>query len=149
MKRRKRGFTLIEMIVAGFILSFAIVAAIGAFTTITRANSKAEVLQTSALLAQQRFSELEQQADSLSGGDQQGDFGEDYPAYRWQQSVESTDFTGLFKVTLVITWGSGGAPEEHVYTTFIRNDQNTTDLQIQQQQQNSQQTGTGSSTGGQ
>lgn len=149
MKRRKRGFTLIEMIVAGFILSFVVVAAIGAFTTITRANSKAEVLQTCALLAQQRFSELEQDSATLSGGDQQADFGDNYAGYHYQQSVESTDFNNLFKVTLTISWGTGPNPEQHVYTSFIRNDQNTTDAQILQQQQNSQQSSTGGGTSGQ
>ena len=146
MRAQARGFTLVEMIVAGFILSVAVVAAVTAFSTVTRVNGKAEIMQTSALLARQHFAELEQQADSLSGGDQQGDFGAAYLGYKWQRTVEATDYPNLFKVTLMITWGTAGRPQEYSYTTFMRTDQNMTDQQIRDQQQ--QQTGTQGATGG-
>jgi len=148
MIRRARGFTLVEMIVAGFILAVALTAATTAFSTVTRVNSKAEVMQTSALLAHQRFSELEQQVDTLSGGDQQGDFGASYAGYKWQQTVEATDYPNLFKVTLTISWGSGNHAQEYAYTTFMRTDENTTDQQIRDQQSSQQGTATGA-TGGQ
>lgn len=147
-RRAKAGFTLVEMIVAVFILSVAVVAAIEAFTTVTRVNSKGQAFQTSALLAQQRFSEIEQEAASLSGGDQQGDFVDPYSDFRWQQNVEATDYPQLFKVTLTISWGSGPQPEQRVFTTYIRTDQNTTDQQIRDQQQSSSQGGGGGGTGG-
>jgi type II secretory pathway pseudopilin PulG len=143
MRRAARGFTLVEMIVAGFILAVAIVASVTAFATITRVNGKAEVMQTSALLARQHFADLEQQADSLAGGDQQGDFGKDYAGYSWQRTVEATDYPSLFKVTLTISWGGSGHPQQYDYTTFMRTDQNITDQQIRDQQQ-----GTTSTTGG-
>jgi hypothetical protein len=138
------------MIVATFILSVAIVAAMTALSTVTRVNGKAEVMQVTGLLARQHFSELEQQADSLSGGDQQGDFGSGYLGYKWQRTVEATDYPNLFKVTLTITWGGGSRAEQYVYTTFLRTDQNTTDQQIrdQQQQQSGSQTAAGGQTGG-
>ena len=145
---RKRGFTLVEMIVAGFLLSVAFVAAVGAFSTVSRVNGKAEVMQTSALLARQHFSELEQQSDSLSGGDQQGDFGTSYVGYSWQRTVEATDYPNLFKITLSISWGSGSHAQQYDYATFMRTDQNTTDKQIRDQQQSSSQSGSGGATGG-
>lgn len=144
---RHRAFTLVEMIVAGFILSIAVVAATTAFSTVTRVNGKAEVIQTSALLAHQHFSELEQQADTLSGGDQQGDFGSSYAGYKWQRTVEATDYPSLLKVTLTVSWGDGPHPQQYEYTTFMRTDQNTTDQQIRDQQ-STQQSTTGA-TGGQ
>jgi prepilin-type N-terminal cleavage/methylation domain-containing protein len=147
MTRRRHGFTLVEMIVAGFILSIAVVAAMSAFSTVTRVNGKAEVMQTSGLLARQHFSELEQQVDSLSGGDQQGDFGSDYAGYRWQRTVEATDYPNLFKVVLTISWGSGPRTEQYEYTTFLRTDQNVTDQQIRDQQSTTQGS-TGGTSGG-
>ena len=148
MSRLSRAFTLVEMIVAGFLLSVAVVAAMTAFATVTRVNGKAEVMQTSALLARQHFADLEQQASSVSGGDQQGDFGTDYTGYRWQRTVEATDYPQLFKVSLVVSWGSGRSPQSYEYTTYIRTDQNVTDQQIKDQQQSSSQSGTGASKGG-
>ena len=146
MSSRARGFTLVEMIVAGFILSVAMVAAMTAFSTVTRVNGKAEIMQTSALLAHQHFSEMEQQSESLSGGDQQGDFGSAYTSYKWQRTVEATDYPSLFKVTLTVSWGSGNRAQQYVYTTYIRTDQNKTDQQIRDQQQ--QQSGSQGAAGG-
>ena len=74
LKRRLlKAFTLIEMVVATFILSIVIVAVMGTFSTVTKANSKADSLQTSALLARKKLSETEQQVSNLSGGETQGD----------------------------------------------------------------------------
>ena len=72
--------------------------------------------------------------DTLSGGDQQGDFGPTYTGYKWQQTVEATDYPNLFKVTLTVTWGGGNNPQQYEYTTFMRNDENQTDEQIREQQ---------------
>jgi general secretion pathway protein I len=148
MSKRSRGFTLVEMIVAGFILSVAVVAAISAFSTITRVNGKAEVMQTSGLLARQHFSELEQEAESLSGGDQQGDFGTAYVGYKWQRTVEATDYPNLFKVVLAVTWGGGARPQQYEYTTYLRTDHNMTDQQIRDQQQQATPAAGGATTGG-
>ncbi len=138
MKSRARAFTLVEMIVAGFLLAVALTAATTAFSTVTRVNGKAEVMQTSALLAHQHFADLEQQVDTLSGGDQSGDFGTAYAGYKWQRTVEATDYPNLFKVTLTVSWGGGVHTQEYVYTTFVRNDENTTDQQIRDQQSSQQ-----------
>ena len=130
-----RGFTLIEMIVATFLLAIVFVSVAETFGIVTRANSKAEALQTSALLARKRFAEVEQQVSSLSGGDTEGDFGDEYPGYKWRQSVAASDFEKLFKMTLTITHGdSGGSAEQYEYTTYFSTDQNATDEQIRQQQ---------------
>ena len=148
MRSTRRAFTLVEMIVAGFILSVAMVAAMTAFSSVTRVNGKAEVMQTSALLAHQHFAELEQQADSLSGGDQQGDFGSTYVGYKWQRTVEATDYPSLFKVTLTVSWGGGARTQQYEYTTYLRTDQNATDQKIRDQQQSGAQGAAGGTAGG-
>ena len=131
--RNRRGFTLIEMIVATFLLAIVFVAIAETFNTVTRANSKSEAFQTSGLLARKRFAEVEQQADSLSGGDTEGNFGDEYPGFRWRQSVVATDFEKLFKVTVEISRGSN-LNEKYEYVTYFSTDQNKTDDQIRQQQ---------------
>ncbi|HZP82265.1 MAG TPA: prepilin-type N-terminal cleavage/methylation domain-containing protein [Chthonomonadaceae bacterium] len=119
-RRIRTAFTLVEMIVATLLLAIGVAGALAAFSTATRASAMAEQINTAALLAQQRLTEIELQSDTLSGGAQQGDFGADYPGYRWQQNVEPTDYENLFKVTLTVQWGPGNAPQERVFTTFLR-----------------------------
>ena len=133
--RKRRAFTLIEMVVATFILSIVIVAVMGTFSTVTKANSKAEALQTSALLARKKFAETEQQVSSLSGGETQGDFGEDYSGYSWTQTVDATDYEKLFKVTVTIIRGGPNSNDRREFSTYYSTDQNVTDEQIKKQQQ--------------
>ena len=160
-RRVGRGFTLIEMIVATFLLAIVFVAVAETFGTVTRANSKAEALQTSALLARKRFAEVEQQVSSLSGGDTEGDFGDGYPGYKWRQSVVASDFEKLYKATLTITHGdSSSSTDQYEYATYFSTDQNASDEQIRQQQKaqgidspssssaEADTSGTGSTTGG-
>lgn len=158
-RRVERGFTLIEMIVATFLLAIVFVAVAETFGTVTRANSKAEAFQTSALLARKRFAEVEQQVSSLSGGDTEGDFGDAYPGYKWRQSVVASDFEKLFKATLTITHrDSGSSTDQYEYATYFSTDQNASDEQIRQQQKaqgiesasssDAESAGAGSTTGG-
>jgi len=121
----RRGFTLIEMIVATMILALAVVAALAAFTSATRTTTYAQEIQTATILAQQQISQAETQPTSLSGGDQEGAFGENYPGYHWKQSVEATDYQNLFKVTVTVIWGLPQNPHSRSLTTYLRNDQNT------------------------
>ncbi len=121
----RRGFTLIEMVVAAFLLAIGVAGALGAFASATRASSYAAEVQTATLLAQRRMSDIELQPDSLTGGDQEGDFSDTDPGYRWRESVEATDYTNLFKVTVTVSWGSPGSPQQRMISTYMRNDEST------------------------
>jgi len=100
------------MIIAAILLVIGVAGALGAIGASTRTASYASQIQTAALLAQRQLAETASQPDSLSsGGDQEGSFDEPYSSYHWKQSVESTDYTKLFKVTVTVTWGSGANPE--------------------------------------
>ena len=106
-RRRNRGFTLVEMIVATLLLAIGAVAALMCIGSATRAAAVSREYATAARMAEQRFAEIVQQPDQIQGGSQSGDFGSDYPNYTWDQTVETTDFPGLVRVTLNINWGSG------------------------------------------
>ena len=71
------GFTLVEMIVATFLLAIGVSAAMLALSTSSQASYRSERVQTAALLAQKQMTEIEIQAaqNNLTGGDQTGDFG--------------------------------------------------------------------------
>jgi prepilin-type N-terminal cleavage/methylation domain-containing protein len=135
----RRGFTLVEMVVATLVLAIGVAGAMSVIATATRASGVSERIQVSALLAQQRFSEIELDASNLTGGDQQGDFGGLYPAYHWRQSVVATEYQNLFQVNLTIIWGTPGSTEERTFTTYLRNDTDSINQQNQQQQNQQQQ----------
>lgn len=116
----QRGFTLMEMVVATLILAIGVAGAMSALAASTRAAGVTERLHTASLLAQRRLTEIEMQSDTLSAGEQQGGFGEQYPDYRWRQAVEQTNMTDLFSVTVTVEWNQGGIIGERKVATFLR-----------------------------
>ncbi len=122
-RRAQAGFTLVEMIVATVLLAIGVVATLGAIHAAATTTLAAEGAQTSALLAQKQITQLQLQPNQISGGDQSGDFGEEYPGYSFQQSVEATDYQNLFKVTVTISWGGNNNPHKREYVTYLSNGQ--------------------------
>jgi type II secretion system protein I len=130
--RSRRGFTLIEMIIASLLLVIGVTAALGAMGASTRTASYAAEIQTAALLAQKQLAETASQPSTLSsGGDQEGSFDDPYSAYHWRQSVEATDYPNLFKVTMTVTWGPSFHTSQREIVTYLRSDQSTITQQIQ------------------
>jgi general secretion pathway protein I len=82
----QRGFTFLEVMVAVAILAIAFVTLIGSQSQSVSIAGESRFKVLAALLAQQKLAELEStDFDELSGGE--GDFGEEYPGYRWQAEV--------------------------------------------------------------
>ncbi len=118
MRARRGGFTLIEMAVAAFVLALGVVAVLTCIGSSARSTAVAAEYTTAAMLAQQHMSEVEAQVDQLVGGEQQGDFGDDHPGFAWTQQVETTDLTGLYRVTLTIAWPSGSSQRTAQFVTY-------------------------------
>ena len=118
-RRRRAGFTLIEMIVATVLLALGVVAALACISSATRSTSIASEYTTASLLVQQRFAELESQPDQIQGGEQNGTFDQE-PGFRWEQTIETTPASSLFKVTLMIQWRSGNIPRSAQFVTYVQ-----------------------------
>ncbi len=105
MKTHESGFTLIEIMLSIVLIGLVL-------TTISEFQAKGMdiaretiELTRAALLAKEKMVEWERGMIPEDGGD--GDFGEDFPDYRWNIEVQNTDLEGLQKATLLITWHSG------------------------------------------
>jgi Tfp pilus assembly protein PilV len=120
MRRRHAGFTLVEMVVATILLFVGGVAAMMCISSALRITSAAEAHSRAAILAERRLAELETQPDLITSGDQQGDFGDQYPGYQWTQTVEPTDLADVSRITLVITWPNGVRQGRAVFVTMLR-----------------------------
>lgn len=140
----RRGFTLIEMLVATILLAIGVTAALGAISAATNAEGKAHRIQTASMLARQKLSDIAIQAltGQLSTDQQQGTFSPNNPEYHWAENSIATPYTNLFEVTITVTWGSGNNQHQTAVTTYIQNvDQST-------QSGTSQTTPSSSSSGG-
>lgn len=72
------------------------------------------------MLAERRLAELETDPDLTTAGDQQGDFGDEYRGYQWQQTVEPTDLSDVVRVTITISWPNGTRTGRAVFVTMLR-----------------------------
>lgn len=123
-RAQRAGFTLVEMIVAIVLLAIGATAALACISSATRSTAIANEYNQASLLAQQKFAELEAQPDQMTGGDQQGDGGDQYPGFTWHATIEPTDLTEVLKVTMVIEWRSGLGSRSAQFVTYDPNPQN-------------------------
>ncbi len=83
---RPPGFTLLEVMIAVAIMSMALVAAIGSQSQSVSLATEAKFSTTATFLAQSKMADLEAKAPDDLFSDA-GDFGEDFPGYRWESEV--------------------------------------------------------------
>lgn len=119
-RRRTRGFTLVEMIVATVVLAIGVVSAMLCIGSATRVTGIAQEYTRATLIAQRRLAEIDADPNQLSGGEQQGDYAEEEPGFRWAQSVEPTGISGLVRVSLAVEWKSPTGTRRALFSTYRR-----------------------------
>lgn len=89
-----RGFTLLEVMVALSIILIVLTALIGTQSQGMSLAIESKFQTAASLLARDKMSSLELMADDeISSGS--GDFGEDFPQYRWSLEVEQAAVPGF------------------------------------------------------
>ena len=129
-KRKLFGFTLLEVMVAMAIIAIALTAVLGSQSQSVSLASEAKFNTTAPLLAQSKIAEIEvAEQDDLAGGS--GDFGEDFPGYTWELSVEDIVFEEpenvsdlLKRIELKVSWGEEKQYQYHLrlYRFFPKSD---------------------------
>jgi len=108
---KSSGFTLLEVMIALAIIAIALVAALGSQSQSVSLANEAKFTTTVTLLAQRKIAELEAKdaKDLISDG---GDFGEDFPGYRWQSVITDLAMEGfeeaskhVKRIGLTVSWG--------------------------------------------
>ncbi len=111
-KTNKKGFSLIETLVASAILSGAVLT-IGAISTMslsgTRVNRRYE---TALSLIDKQLSLIDYVGidEFVELGQMEGDFEEVEPAYHWEVATEYQDIDSLYLVTITVSWVDGRRP---------------------------------------
>jgi general secretion pathway protein I len=115
IRRGKAGFTLLEILVAMSIITFALIAIFRLYTQTISMNQRLAFNTTAPFLAQKKMAEqTSMPGEELS--DSTGDFGEAFSAYTWAVSVEEVvsevlETEDLKKIDIRVSMNG----DEHVY----------------------------------
>jgi general secretion pathway protein I len=107
----RKGFTLLEVMVAVALIAIALTALLGSQSQSVSFANSAKFETMAALLAQSKMSEiLLQKPEDLTNDS--GDFGDDYPGYVWESEISDVSIPGeealsdyLKQIDLTVTWG--------------------------------------------
>jgi len=112
---RRRGFTLLELIVAGALMAIGITGTLGALSACASAVVLGQSKTQAVLLAQEKLAEFET-LDELTAESSSGDFGEDYPDFEWTATVAAVDdeeLPALWQVQVAVQWEALGRPQTY------------------------------------
>lgn len=102
VRRRARGFTLVEVLVSATLLSTGVVAVLAGFGALSRSEARARELETMQRLAYEKYDEVLSTSQDISAPDE-GDFSdENYPGYTWRSESEVTGVENLEAVTVTV-----------------------------------------------
>ncbi len=91
---RKKGFTLLEVMVALSIIAIVLVSVYRMHAQTVSMNNEVRFYATAPMLAQIKMAEIE--SESLEDiGDDSGDYGDEFPDYRWSIVIDDVESTAL------------------------------------------------------
>ncbi len=117
----RKGFTLLEVMVALAIVSIALVTLLGLSNRSILLQERIQRLTRGTLLAQQLMSEQEllPAGPQRSWLPQEDVFTEPYSDYRWQVSYQDTLLDKVKQVRVVVLWGDADKNEQVQLTSFL------------------------------
>jgi type II secretory pathway pseudopilin PulG len=124
---RKRAFTFVELLAAMVFLAIVIPTAMAGITLSARQGIVAVRKNNASLLADRKLTE-EVLTDDWRTEDTSGDFGDDWPGYRWQISDEVWDVDDSFRVlTVEVFFDIQGKTQSTTLTALVKNAEDTED----------------------
>jgi|GEM_PF-2259586 prepilin-type N-terminal cleavage/methylation domain-containing protein len=115
------GFTLVEMLVATFLLAVGIVGAQICLAHAARTSALAKEYNRAAYLGREQMTTILSNSDDMTVGSHNGDFSPDYPNYTWECDVDQpdpTNYPNLMHVTLTISWMDGSVKKSLQLETY-------------------------------
>jgi len=91
---QKKGFTLLEVMVALSIIAIVLVSVYRMHAQTVSMNNEVRFYVTAPMLAQIKMAEIK--SESLEDiGDDSGDYGDEFPDYRWNMVIDDVESTAL------------------------------------------------------
>jgi general secretion pathway protein I len=105
-REAQEGFTLLEVMIAMAILSLVAVTFLRAQASSVRLVDESVQISMATLLAKERMAELESRGFPQPGSNA-GTWGEAFPAYRWEQTISTTEIPNIRKAVVRVLWMEG------------------------------------------
>ena len=115
---RYGGFTFIELLATVVFLGIIMPVAMRSIALCTRLGGQSRKQIEAVSLARTKLTELTCSRDWQSG-EKNGDFGEDWPGYRWSALVSSWTDSDVSQLEVTVTWTSQGRERSVVLTTLV------------------------------
>ncbi len=119
-----RAFTLLEVMIAVAIIAIAFVSLLGSQSRSLALATEAQFNTIAPMLASLKLAEIERGVVDLENNE--GDFGEDFPGYKWKELVETANFENhkelnalekpLKRLELNVSWE--GTPYSYVLVYY-------------------------------
>ncbi len=116
--RRRRGFTLVEVMAAMVLLAIVLPTAIQGTILCMNLATNARMQVQAASLAQAKLSELAA-TKMIDEAMQTGDFGEQWPQYRWLATVQPWDDPRLVELDVSVVWNRKGKDYDVTVSTLV------------------------------
>lgn len=119
-----RAFTLLEVMIAVSIIAIALVTLLGSQSRSLSHATEAQFNTIAPMLASLKLAEVESKV--IPATNDEGEFGEDFSAYRWKVDVEDAQFESpealaeikkpMQKITLTVWWDE--TPYSYILTYY-------------------------------
>ena len=116
-RRRQGGFTFVEMLATIVLIAIILPVAMRGIGLCTRLAGQSRKRIEAASLAKTKLTEL-MAADEWDSGTGAGDFGADWPGYRWSTEVFNWTDAVVSQVNLTVQWQSQGLERSLTLTTL-------------------------------
>ena len=118
-KYRNPGFTLLEILICMALIAIAFLAVTRLSAQNLDFKAEAQFLTISNYLAQERLSRIRSR-DLLEPESTSGDFGDDYPNFRYREEIEEVmDREGVFKVKVKIGLENPAGTKDLLIETYL------------------------------
>jgi|SRR3990172_2707846 len=115
---QESGFTFIEMLATMVLIALIMPVAMHGIALCTRLAGQSERQIEAAGLAKMMLTELVITQD-WQNGDQQGDFGTDWPDYEWSATVSDWTDSTVEQLDVTVYWVAQGAEKEITLSTLV------------------------------
>jgi general secretion pathway protein I len=119
IKRHSReGFTLLEVLISMALIMTALLAVFKLQAQNIDLQSEADFMTTARFLAQDRISRI--QCQGLWGAKKSGNFGEDFPGYRYEEDIRTEDAQGrLHRAKVRIFTEEAAFQKDFIVETYL------------------------------